>query len=355
LEVAFTRNFIELITLKNVIGELQQIERVNGAWAASKVSLPGGGTLSLVDSNAFDKDDRFFVTYASYTKPTTLYSVTGKKPVALKHLPAKYDARDLVTEQFFATSKDGTQVPYFVVHKKSMALNGANPTLLYAYGGFEISETPMYLGSIGKTWVEEGGVYVVANIRGGGEFGPRWHEAALKENRQRAFDDFASVAEDLIARKITTPRRLGIMGGSNGGLLVGVAVTQHPEYYNAVVCESALLDMLRYTKLPPGASWMGEYGDPDDPKMAAIIAKYSPYQNIRSGVKYPRIFFHISTADDRVQPGHTRKTVARFDQVGADVLMFENTEGGHGGAADLEQRVRKSTMVNIYLRQQLMD
>ncbi|MGZ3721389.1 MAG: prolyl oligopeptidase family serine peptidase [Bdellovibrionales bacterium] len=355
LQAGFSRDFIILTTMHNVLGELEQISRVNGEWKSTKLKFPKFGTLSVVSWDTFDKQGRFYAVYSAYTSPTTLYAVDGKIPKIVKTLPAKYDASDVITEQFYSTSKDGTKIPYFVVHKKSMALNGGNPTLMYGYGGFEISETPFYLGATGKVWLEKGGVYVVANIRGGGEYGPRWHEAALKENRQRAYDDFASVAQDLFARKITSPRRLGIMGGSNGGLLVGVAVTEHPEFYNAVVCESALLDMIRYTKLPPGASWAGEYGDPDDPKMAAVIEKYSPYQNIHANAHYPRIFFHISTADDRVQPGHTRKMTARLEENGADVLFYENTEGGHGGAADLEQRVKKSTLENIYLYQQLMD
>jgi prolyl oligopeptidase len=295
------------------------------------------------------------VTYQSFLEPTTLFEVNGKTPKAVKHLPAKFNSKGMVTEQFEATSKDGTKIPYFMVHKKDMKLDGSTPTVQYGYGGFEIAETPFYLGSIGKVWLEKGGAYVVANIRGGGEFGPRWHEAALKENRQRAYGDFSAVTQDLFARKMTSPRRLGIQGGSNGGLLVGTTVTQHPADYHAVVCESALLDMIRYTKLPPGASWIGEYGDPADPKVAEYIAKFSPYQNVHANTQYPKIFFHISTADDRVQPGHTRKMVARLEQNGADVLMFENTEGGHGGAADLEQRVKKYTLEDIYLYQQLVD
>ena len=234
-------------------------------------------------------------------------------------------------------------------------LDGSNPTLLYGYGGFESTEAPFYSGTIGKVWLEKGGVFALANIRGGGEFGPRWHEAALKENRQRAFDDFASVARDLQSRKITSARRLGIKGGSNGGLLVGVSAMQTPELYHAVICEAALLDMIRYTELPPGASWIGEYGDPKDQKMRDVIAKYSPYQNIKPNVTYPQIFFYTSTADDRVQPGHTRKMVARLEDNGHDVLMYENTEGGHGGAADLEQSVKKLALEYVYLYQKLMD
>lgn len=350
------KDYLLLNTLNNVRGELRTVTRAGGKWVSRAVKMPKDGTLTIVDTN--DELNDAFVTYQTFNVPTSMYYSTGdfSRPLKkVKSLPAKFDARDIVVEQHESVSADGTHVPYFVVHKKGLRLDGSNPTLLYGYGGFEISETPMYSGTVGKLWLEKGGVYALANIRGGGEFGPRWHEAALKENRQRAYDDFTSVATDLISRKITSPRRLGIQGGSNGGLLVGVAVTQHPELYTAVICESALLDMIRYPQMPPGASWIGEYGDPADPTVAAYIAQYSPYQNIQKGVAYPEIFFHTSTADDRVLPGHTRKTVERFEQKGVKVLMYENTEGGHGGAADPEQTVHKIAMEYTYLFQKLMD
>jgi prolyl oligopeptidase len=353
---AKTKDYLLLSALNNVRGEILKVTRTGGKWISHPVKMPNDGTLTIIDSS--DYSDDVFVTYQTYNVPTSLYYGHGDltKPLKkIKSLPAKFDASDIVTEQHQAKSHDGTMVPYFIVHKKGMTLNGSNPTLLYAYGGFEISETPLYSGVTGKIWLEKGGVYVVANIRGGGEFGPRWHEAALKENRQRAYDDFASVARDLVSRKITSARRLGIQGGSNGGLLMGVALTQHPELYNGVVCESALLDMIRYTQMPPGASWIGEYGDPADPAVAAYISKFSPYQNIQSGEAYPEAFFHISTADDRVQPGHTRKMVARLEEKGHPVLFFENTEGGHGGAADPEQTVHKIALEYTYLYRKLMD
>lgn len=353
---ARTKNYLLLSALNNVRGELRKVSRVGGKWLTHLVKMPNDGTLTIVDSN--DNSDVVFVSYQTYNVPTSLYYGHGdlSQPLKkIKSLPAKFDASDIVVEQHEATSTDSTKIPYFIVHKKGMKLDGSNPTLLYGYGGFEISLTPMYSGVTGKIWLEKGGVYVVANIRGGGEFGPRWHEAALKENRQRGYDDFASVARDLISRKITSPRRLGIQGGSNGGLLMGVSMTQHPELYNAVVCESALLDMIRYPQMPPGASWIGEYGDPADPKVAAYISKYSPYQNIRAGLTYPEAFFHISTADDRVQPGHTRKMVARLEEKGHPVLFYENTEGGHGGAADPEQTVHKISIEYTYLYHKLMD
>ena len=350
---AKTRDFLLLSHLNNVRGEILKVTRSNGKWVSTPVKLPNDGTVTIVDAN--DETTDYFVTYQTYNVPTSLYWGHGSTLKKVKSLPAKFEAKDLVVEQHEAVSNDGTHVPYFIVHKKDIKLDGLNPTLLYAYGGFEVSETPLYSGVVGKVWMEKGGVYVVANIRGGGEFGPRWHEAALKENRQRAYDDFASVARDLISRKITSARRLGIQGGSNGGLLVGVAFTQHPELYNSVVCESALLDMIRYTQMPPGASWIGEYGDPADPKVADYISKFSPYQNVQAGATYPEAFFHISTADDRVQPGHTRKMVARLEEKGHRVLFYENTEGGHGGAADPEQTVHKIALEYVYMYRKLMD
>jgi prolyl oligopeptidase len=350
---ASSKDFLLLSRLNNVRGEILKVRRSGGKWIQSPVKLPSNGTLTIVDSSHETND--FFVAYQTYNVPTTLYYGNATSLKKIKALPPKFDAKDLVVEQHEATSVDGTRIPYFLVHKKGIRLDGSNPTLLYGYGGFEVSETPLYSAVIGKIWLEKGGVFAVANIRGGGEFGPRWHEAALKENRQRAYDDFASVARDLISRKITSARRLGIQGGSNGGLLVGVSMTQHPELFNAVVCESALLDMIRYTKMPPGASWIGEYGDPADPQVAAYISKYSPYQNVQAGVTYPEAFFHISTADDRVQPGHTRKMVARLEEKGHPVLFYENTEGGHGGAADPEQTIHKVAMEYIYLYRKLMD
>jgi prolyl oligopeptidase len=235
------------------------------------------------------------------------------------------------------------------VHKKNMARDGKQPTLLYGYGGFEVPEIPFYSGTTGTAWLAEGGVYVLANIRGGGEFGPSWHQAGLKENRQRVYDDFHAVAEDLVRRKITSPKNLGIMGGSNGGLLVGVAFTQRPELYGAVVCQVPLLDMQRYNKLLAGASWMGEYGDPDKPEEWAYIRKYSPYQNLKKGMAYPEVFFYTSTRDDRVHPGHARKMAAKMIDMGYPVLYYENTEGGHAGASTNEQTAKANALQYAYL------
>jgi prolyl oligopeptidase len=330
-----------------------------GRWVKNKIQFPPNGTAEIYAADAFD--NRALANFEGFTTPSSLYMAEGSGTIEkLKALPAQYDARDVSVEQYWATSRDGTKVPYFVVEKKvcdpkcHLRREGDSPTLLYGYGGFEISMTPFYLRSTGKVWTDKGGVYVLANIRGGGEFGPAWHQAALKKNRMKAYEDFEAVTEDLFRRKITSPRRLGIEGGSNGGLLVGVAFTRHPQNYNAVICVSALLDMLRYHKLPPGASWIGEYGNPDDPEMAKVIRTYSPYQNIKADVKYPKVLFYTSTADDRVQPGHTRKVVAKLEELGNPVLMYENTEGGHGAAADLEQKTKELALEFTYLYQQLM-
>ena len=245
------------------------------------------------------------------------------------------------SEQRFAKSKDGTQIPYFVVFPHDYKGGGANPVLLYGYGGFQISQTPWYSGSWGQTWYDRGGVLVVANIRGGGEFGPTWHQAAIKQNKQKSYDDFIAVAEDLVASGITKPANLGIMGGSNGGLLVGAVMVQRPDLFGAVVCSVPLLDMRRYHTLLAGNSWMAEYGNPDIPEEWAWISKYSPYQNVKAGIKYPRVLFTTSTKDDRVHPAHARKMAAKMIAQGrgpSDVLYYENIEGGHGGAANNQQR-----------------
>jgi acetyl esterase/lipase len=291
----------------------------------------------------------------TFLQPSTILLLedVGAEPVPIKRAPERFRADGLVSEQLESTSTDGTRIPYFIVHKKDMPLDGSNPTVLYGYGGFLASQPPSYLGIIGKTWLERGGVYVIANIRGGGEFGPEWHRAALKENRQRAFDDFASVARDLIARKMTSPRHLGIHGGSNGGLLVGTTFTQHPELFNAVVCQVPLLDMMRYHHLLAGASWMEEYGNPDDPKLGPSIRAYSPYQNLKKDVKYPEVFFTTSTKDDRVHPGHARKMAARMEEQGHPFFYYENIEGGHGGTANTEQRIKMNSLVWTYFDLQL--
>ena len=262
-------------------------------------------------------------------------------------------ATGMRAEQRFATSKDGTRVPYFIVWPKGATADGNNPTLLYGYGGFEISLNPAYSGLYGRAWYERGGVHVVANIRGGGEYGPGWHRAAIKADKQRSYDDFIAVAEDLIATKVTDARHLGIRGGSNGGLLVGATFVQRPDLFNAVVCQVPLLDMKRFHLLLAGASWMAEYGNPDDPAEWAFISKYSPYQNVQKGAKYPEVLFATSTRDDRVHPGHARKMAAKMMAQGHPLLYYENIEGGHGGAADNEQRAHLQALEFSYLWRQL--
>jgi prolyl oligopeptidase len=269
--------------------------------------------------------------------------------------PPKFDASNLVAEQREAVSSDGTKIPYFLVHRRDMKLDGNNPTLLYAYGGFEASQTPTYGPATGKLWLENGGVYALANIRGGGEFGPAWHEAGLSTKRQIIYDDFAAVAKDLIASKVTSPRRLGIRGGSNGGLLMGVEFTQHPELWHAVIIDVPLLDMIRISKIAAGASWEGEYGSVDDPAVRAFWEKLSPYHNLKSGVTYPVPFIFTTTKDDRVGPSHARKFAARMEEMGLPFYYYENTEGGHAAGANLKQAARTNALEMIYLTRKLMD
>jgi prolyl oligopeptidase len=350
--VSATKDYLMVSMLNSVQGELRRYRHADGKWSHETVPAPKMGSIRLASTSPLT--NRYFFTYSGFTQPTTLYlSDEGAEPRQVAALPAQFDAKDLTVEQHQATSKDGTKIPYFVVHRTGMPLNGENPTLLYAYGGFEISMTPGYSGTVGKAWLERGGVYVVANIRGGGEFGPKWHDAGLKENRQRVYDDFLAVAEDLIARKITSPERLGIRGGSNGGLLVGVAYTQRPELFEAVVVSVPLFDMRRYNRLLAGASWMAEYGNPDIPEEWEYISKYSPYQNIKPNQEYPRILFTTTTRDDRVHPGHARKGAAKMESLGYPIYYYENTEGGHGSGVTNEQRARMDAVVYTYLWQQL--
>ncbi|MGZ5598467.1 MAG: prolyl oligopeptidase family serine peptidase, partial [Usitatibacter sp.] len=297
---------------------------------------------SAIGVAALDRDasDDYWMTVTSFVEPTTLYLASPGKDARekMKGLPAFFDAKGLVTRQYEATSKDGTKVPYFVVMREDAKLDGSNPTILYGYGGYEISMLPSYNGTIGAAWLERGGVWVLSNIRGGGEFGPEWHRAAQREGRHRTHEDFIAVAEDIEKLGITSSKHLGIMGGSQGGLLVGAAFTQRPDLYKAVVCQVPLLDMRRFNKLLAGASWQGEYGDPDVPADWAFISQYSPYQNVVKDGKYPRVLFYTSTRDDRVHPGHARKMVAKMEAQGHDVLYYENTEGGHAAGATPAQQ-----------------
>jgi prolyl oligopeptidase len=321
-------------------------------WGHETLKLPANGSTGVISAN--DWGVEAYLSFQNFTTPPTLYAYVSQPlddPRPIKALPARFDAANLVTEQFFATSADGTKVPYFVTRRKDRS--GPQPTVLYGYGGFEISQTPSYSANFGKLWLEKGGAWVVANIRGGGEYGPAWHQAALKENRQRAFDDFAAVAADIERRGITTPKQLGIMGGSNGGLLVSTVMTQHPELLGAVVCQVPLIDMIRYIHIGAGASWEAEYGDPAIPAQRAYILKYSPYQNVRKDKTYPPVFFTTATTDDRVTPVHARKMAARMEEQGHDVLFHENTDGGHSAAADHKQAAEMWALSFIYLKQKL--
>jgi prolyl oligopeptidase len=367
--ISATHDFLLVSVLNNVRGELRRYRHaksVTGAtgtsaksatgarttWTFDKVPAPDLGTISVASTTT--SSNRFFFTYNNFIQPTTLY-LAGEngKLSEVRRLPAMFDAKGLTVEQLEATSKDGTKIPFFVVHRETLARDGNNPTLLYAYGGFEVSYTSAYNATVGASWLERGGVYVLANIRGGGEFGPQWHRAGLKENRQRIYDDFAAVAEELIKQGITKPEHLGITGGSNGGLLVGVAFTQRPNLYNAVVVQVPLLDMKRYSHLLAGASWMAEYGDPDKPEEWAYISKYSPYQNLKPGVRYPKVMFTTTTRDDRVHPGHARKMAAKMESMGLPFYYFENTEGGHGSGVTSEQRAKMIALTYAYLWEQL--
>lgn len=351
--ITSTKNKLLVDLLTNVKNELYIYSFDQGKWSKQKVNAPDFGTLSLVTADEFS--DQYFFNFANFITPSQLFIADAQNNSikVYKSLSAFFDAGKYKVEQFKVKSNDGTLVPYFVVSSKNMKYDGTNPTLLYAYGGFEYSSVPFYSGVIGNAWLENGGVYVLANIRGGGEYGPKWHQAGLKEKRQNVYDDFHSVASDLITKKITSGKHLGIMGGSNGGLLVGVAFTQRPDLYNAVVCQVPLLDMKRYNKLLAGASWMGEYGDPDKAEEWAFIQKYSPYQNLKKGVKYPEVFFTTSTRDDRVHPGHARKMVAKMLEMGYPVYYYENTEGGHAGSSTNEQRAKSTAMQYSYLLMKL--
>jgi prolyl oligopeptidase len=349
-----TKNFLILNELDNVRSKAYALKLNAGQWLRSQVATPAFGAVRVRGVDA-DASDDYFMTVNDFLTPSSLFlgTVGTEAQEKLKGSPEFFNTEGLDISQHEAVSKDGTKIPYFQVSRKSVATNGTNPTLLYGYGGFNVSQLPFYSGTLGVAWLERGGVYVLANIRGGGEFGPDWHYAARKENRQRAYDDFIAVAEDLIARKVTSPQHLGIQGGSNGGLLVGVALTQRPDLFKAVVCQVPLLDMRRYNKLLAGASWVDEYGDPDKPEEWAYIEKYSPYHNVFDEKKYPRVLFTTSTRDDRVHPGHARKMFAKMKAQGHDVLYYENIEGGHGGAADNRQLAYMSALTYAFLVKEL--
>jgi prolyl oligopeptidase len=348
--VGIGRDKIYAAITDNVIGAVHVFTANEKGWNDKLLALPGQGAADIVSANDFGAEAMF--RFENYLTPTTLYFDGGKdQPHPIKSLPARFDAAGLATEQFEATSKDGAKIPYFVTRPKN--LSGPAPTILYGYGGFEVSLTPAYSANFGRLWLSHGGIYVVANIRGGGEFGPAWHDAALKNKRQHAYDDFEAVAADLARRGLTTPAQLGIMGGSNGGLLVSTVMVQRPELFGAVVCQVPLIDMIAYSHIGAGASWIGEYGDPTIPAERDYILTYSPYQNVKPGAVYPPVFFVTATSDDRVTPVHARKMAAKMMEQGHEVLFYENTDGGHAAAADHRQAAEMWGLSFVYLAEKL--
>lgn len=371
-QVAVTANTIVASIYTNVRGKIIAYkDGGNSGWLGRVLPVEANASVSVASAN--EVSDDIYYGDNGFLTPTRILSAdaatagtavddpegprvrAGSAAVELKRLPARFDASGDVVDQYEATSSDGTKIPYFVVHPKAMKLDGSNPTILYAYGGFQVSMLPGYSSITGKLWLERGGVYVLANIRGGGEFGPAWHEAGLKTHRQLIYDDFAAVAKDLIARKITSPRRLGIQGGSNGGLLMGVMFNQHPELWRAVDIEVPLLDMLRFEKIGAGASWVGEYGSVDNPDERTFLQKISPYQNLKAGVAYPEPFFVTATSDDRVTPVHARKMAAKMEAMGLPFLFFENTDGGHSASANLQQTAERVALEFTYFARKLID
>lgn len=353
--VSQTSSRLLLVTYDNVRGRAWiYTPAANESWTKDRVDLPDNSTIVVDDAD--QQGETAYVTATSFLNPPTTWQLDAASNTTsiVKVAPARFDASKDVVEQREATSKDGTRIPYFVVHPKSMQLDGNNPTLLYAYGGFDVAETPRYNGILGKLWLERGGVYVLANIRGGGEFGPAWHDAGLTVHRQRIYDDFAAVARDLIAGKVTSPRRLGIQGGSNGGLLMGVEFTQHPELWHAVDIQVPLLDMLRYEQIQAGESWTGEYGSVSDPQQRAFLASISPYNNVKPGVQYPEPLIWTTTKDDRVGPQHARKFAAKLEAMHIPYLFYEVTEGGHGSGANLRERAFTSALEMTYLIRKLI-
>lgn len=345
--ISRTRDHLLMTTLDNVHTRIWRLTPDQEGWSREELPLPGIGTGSVLGTTL--DTNVFFLTYEDFLTPRSLFVVDDDEVVKLQSLPAFFPAEGMNVVQNEATSKDGTRIPYFLVTPKGYEANGQNPTALHGYGGFEVPLLPRYAATDGANWLARGGVHVVANLRGGGEFGPRWHEAALRENRIKSFEDFIAVAEDLIARKVTSPENLGIVGGSQGGLLVGGAFTMRPDLFGAVVCQVPLLDMKRFNHLLAGASWMAEYGNPDLPEDWAFIQTWSPYHLVKEAVRYPKVFFWTTTRDDRVHPGHARKMVARMEEMGHPVWYFENIEGGHGAGSTNRQRAEILAMEYSYL------
>ncbi len=349
-----TKDRVLAAVLDNVRGRAFSFARTAKGWTQTAIPLPDNAAINVKSGDR--AGNTAYVTVESFLLPTGLWKVDAAAGTAvqIKATPARFAADGLVTEQFEATSKDGTKVPYFITHRADMPLNGSTPTLMTAYGGFQVSVTPWYSATTGKLWLEQGGALAVANIRGGGEFGPAWHEAALKTKRQVLYDDFAAVAEDMIARKMTSPPKLGIYGGSNGGLLMGVELTQRPDLFGAVTIQIPLLDMLRYEQLSAGASWVGEYGSMANPDEKAFWLKTSPYSNLKRGAAYPETFIWTTTKDDRVGPVQARKFAARMKEYGLPYLYYENTAGGHGAGANLKETAMTGALQMVYFQRRLM-
>jgi prolyl oligopeptidase len=354
--VAATRFHLVVVITHNVKGQaFVYSPTAGGGWTRRQIDLPDNASVGVAAADW--RSEKAYLSVTGFLTPTTLSLADAGdgRLEKVKAVSAKFDASRDSVDQYEAVSSDGTRIPYFVVHPRDMALNGANPTILYAYGGFQVSLTPTYSGVLGKLWLERGGVYVLANIRGGGEFGPAWHEAGLKTHRQLIYDDFAAVARDLIARKITSPGRLGIEGGSNGGLLMGVQFTQHPELWKAVDIQVPLLDMLRFEQIAAGTSWVGEYGSVANPDERAFLAHISPYNNLRPETAYPEPLIWTTTKDDRVGPQHARKFAARLAAMGKPYLFYEVIEGGHGAGANLREKAHTSALEFVYFIRKLMD
>ncbi|MEO1472471.1 MAG: prolyl oligopeptidase family serine peptidase [Pseudomonadota bacterium] len=353
--VAVARGEALLSFQEDVVGRIARLDRTEDGWIVDSLELPGAGQAGIAFASRHE--ETVFLNYEGFLTPDSLldYSTDTGAVETLKSLPAKFDSNDLTVEQFFATSADGTQIPYFVVRKADTVMDGSTPTLLYGYGGFEIPLNPSYSATVGRLWLEKGGAYVLANIRGGGEYGPRWHQAGLKTDRQRIYDDFIAVGEAIIETGLTTPDRLGIMGGSNGGLLMGVMLNQRPDLWNAVVVQVPLLDMLRYHTLLAGASWVDEYGSPEIAEERAFLETISPYHNFDPEADYPVPFFVTSTKDDRVHPGHARKMAKLFEDSGKPFLYYENIDGGHSAAANQTARAKRSALEFTYLYDRLFD
>ena len=350
---AITASWLYVSLLDNVVGKVVRFEFREGKWLQHEVELPDNSTLGIATSSG--ESDQIMFTATGFLQPTTLFYSEGDTPESIKHSPEHFDASGLKVEQFEATSEDGTKVPYFVVRRADAPNDGSTPTLLNGYGGFQVPQLPGYMAVTGKLWLERGGAFVLANMRGGGEFGPNWHQSAMREHKQRTWDDFLAVAEDLQQRSITSPAHLGIMGGSQGGLLVGSAITQRPDLFNAAIVQIPLFDMLRFHVIGRGASWIGEYGDPRVEEERAWIEAYSPYQKLVAGVDYPAPFLWASTADDRTHPAHARKGAARLKALGQPYFYYEEMTGGHSGGVDNSQRAQLQALQYIYLMQRLMD